>query len=71
MSDVEFQNDHMVLEELKSQNIKGLTERGKLAIQELAELNHGATIFLFLSLNSRIRELEEALSGIKREETEH
>ena len=54
--------DKLILEELKAQNIEGLTERGKLAIRELAELNEGATIFLFLILNSRIRDLEEALS---------
>ena len=54
--------DKLILEELKAQNIEGLTERGKLAIRELAELNEGAAIFLFLSLNSRIRDLEEALS---------
>ena len=54
--------DKLILEELKAQNIEGLTERGKLAIRELSELNEGAAIFLFLSLNSRIRDLEEALS---------
>ena len=54
--------DKLILEELKAQNIDGLTDRGKLAIRELAELNEGAAIFLFLSLNSRIRDLEEALS---------
>lgn len=54
--------DDLILEELKAQNISGLTDRGKLAIRELAELNEGAVIFLFLSLNSRIRELEEALA---------
>lgn len=53
-------NDN-VLEELKSQNIDGLTERGKLAIRELADMNEGAVIFLILSLNLRIRELENAL----------
>lgn len=54
--------DKLILEELNSQNIGGLTDRGKLAIRELAESNEGAAIFLFLSLNSRIRDLEEALS---------
>ena len=51
--------DKLILEELKAQNIEGLTERGKLAIRELAELNEGAVIFLILSLNSRIRDLEK------------
>ena len=30
--------DKLILEELKAQNIDGLTDRGKLAIRELAEL---------------------------------
>lgn len=54
--------DQLILEELKAQNIEGLTDRGKLAIRELAELNEGAAIFLFLSLNSRIRDLENAIN---------
>ena len=54
--------DKLILEELKAQNIDGLTDRGKLAIRELAESNEGAVIFLLLSLNSRIRDLEKALS---------
>ena len=44
--------DVLILEELKTQNIDGLTDRGKLAIRELTELNEGAVIFLILSLNS-------------------
>ena len=54
--------DKLILDELKAQNIEGMTNRGKLAIRELAELNEGAVIFLILNLNSRIRDLEEALS---------
>ena len=54
--------DKLILEELRAQNIDGLTDRGKLAIRELAELNEGAVIFLILSLNSRIRDLENALN---------
>ena len=53
--------DKLILEELKTQTIDGLTERGKIAIRELAEMNEGAAIFLFLSLKSRIIDLEEAL----------
>ena len=56
-------SDELILEELKAQNIEGLTNRGKLAIRELAELNEGAVIFLILSLNSRIRDLEQAISS--------
>jgi len=63
--------DQKVLEELRSNNVKGFTDRGKVAIQELANNDHGAMIFLILSLNSRIRDLEESLSGIKREDTHH
>lgn len=63
--------DKLILEELKAQNIEGLTERGKLAIRELAELNEGATIFLFLSLNSRIRDLEVSLSKKNTKEIIH
>ena len=55
-------NDQLILEELKSKNIDGLTDRGKIAIRELAEMNEGAVIFLILSLNSRIRDLENALN---------
>ena len=57
--------DNLILEELKMQNIDGLTDRGKLAIRELANLNEGAVIFLILSLNSRIRDLEQSLYGYK------
>ena len=57
--------DKIVLEELKAQNIDGLTNRGKLAIRELADANEGAMIFLLLSLNSRIRDLEQTLSHHK------
>lgn len=64
-------NDQLILEELKAQNIDGLTERGKTAIRELADLNEGASIFLFLSLNSRIRDLEEALTKKMNESTIH
>ena len=63
--------DKLILEELKAQNIDGLTDRGKLAIRELAELNEGAVIFLILSLNSRIRDLEEALSKNNNNEIIH
>ena len=64
-----FDKDDMVLEELKSQNIKGFTPRGKLAVTELANNNEGAMIFLILSLNSRIRDLEDALSRVDIEVT--
>ncbi len=63
--------DKLVLEELKSKNIEGLTARGKVAIKELADLNEGAIIFLFLSLNSRIRDLEEVLGRINNSEIIH
>ena len=56
-------NDELVIEELKSQNIEGLTNRGKLAIRELAESDEGAMIFLILSLNSRIRDLEQVINS--------
>jgi len=64
MSD--FDQDDLVLQELKSQNIEGLTPRGRLAIKELADQDSGAMIFLILSLNSRIRELETQLSRINK-----
>ena len=64
-------SDESILAELKAQNIDGLTARGKLAIRELAELNEGAVIFLILSLNSRIRDLEMALGNSKRGNTLH
>ena len=54
----EFDKDELILQELKSQDIKGLTNRGRVAVSELAEMNHGAMIFLILSLNSRLRALE-------------
>ena len=63
--------DKLVLEELKAQNIDVLTDRGKLAIHELAGMNEGAAIFLFLSLNSRIRELEHAIGTCKPGTTIH
>lgn len=67
----DFHEDDKILDELKSQNIEGFTDRGKLAIVELADQGHGAMIFLIASLNSRIRELEHSLSDIKREDTHH
>jgi len=67
----EFDQDELVLQELKSQNIEGLTQRGKMAIRELADQNEGAVIFVLLSLNSRIRELEQQLSGHKNVGVEH
>ena len=67
----DFSTDDKIIQELQSQNIKGFTDRGKLAIKELAEQGHGAIIFLFASLNSRIRELEEALAETQREDTHH
>ena len=70
-SENDFHSDDKILDELKSQNIKGFTPRGKLAIKELAEAGHGAMIFLIASLNSRIRELEEALSETVREDMHH
>lgn len=56
-----FDNDHLIMAELKSNDVKGFTPRGKLAIQELGKNGDGAMIFLILSLNSRIRDLENAL----------
>ena len=61
MSESLLDQDEKVLEELASQKIEGLTPRGKIAISDLANENQGAAIFLFISLNSRIRDLEEAL----------
>jgi len=63
----EFDQDELVLQELKNQNIEGLTPRGRLAIREMTEeiYNPGAIIFVLLSLNSRIRELEKQLSQVK------
>ena len=52
--------DEKILSELKSQNIDGLTPRGKAAIRELGYKEQGEIIFLILSLNSRIRDLEMA-----------
>lgn len=63
MSD--FDQDDLVLQELKSQDIEGLTKRGRMAVRELADQNEGAVIFLMLSMNSRIRELEKQLSQVK------
>ena len=65
MSDSQFDQDDLVLQELKSQNIEGLTNRGKLAITELADQDQGAMIFLILSLNSRLREMEKQMAGVK------
>jgi len=65
----DFHNDDKIMDELKSQNIKGFTERGKLAINELAHQHQGEVIFLILSLNSRLRELEEALARVDNEIT--
>ena len=45
MSDSDFDQDDLVLQELKSQEIKGLTPRGKMAVHELANQDQGAIIF--------------------------
>jgi len=67
----EFDKDDLVLQELKSQNIEGLTGRGRVAVRELADQNQGAVIFLILSMNSRIRELESQLSGLANLAVQH
>ena len=71
MSDSVFDQDELVLQELKNQDIKGLTPRGRLAVRELADRDHGAMIFLMLSFNSRIRELESQLAGYKNGDAKH
>jgi len=63
MSQTEFDQDDLVLQELKSQEITGLTPRGKMAVRELADQDQGANIFLILSLNARLRELENVIAG--------
>lgn len=63
--------DEKVIEELESQDMSGFTERGKIAILELAEKDQGAMIFLIISLNSRIRDLEKALLGHHNKEDRH
>ena len=65
MSQTEFDQDDLVLQELKSQDIAGLTPRGKMAVRELADKDQGANIFLILSLNSRIRQLENVIAGFQ------
>ena len=65
MSDSDFDQDDLVLQELKSQEIKGLTPRGKMAVHELANQDQGAMIFLVLSLNTRIRDLESTIAGFQ------
>jgi hypothetical protein len=69
--DGSFDKDDKILDELKAQNIEGLTARGKFAINQLAEKDQGEVIFLILSLNSRLRELEASIDGSLREATEH
>lgn len=63
-------HDDKVLDELRTLDIEGFTPRGKVAVQELANNDHGAMIFLILSLHSRIRDLEQTLDGT-REATAH
>ena len=63
----ESESDDKIIQELQSQNIEGLTPRGRLAISTMAETGEnsdGAAIFLILSLNSRIRELEEQIGKL-------
>ena len=60
-----FDQDELVLQELKSQDIEGLTKRGRMAVRELADQNQGALIFLVLSLNSRLCEVEKQLANVK------
>ena len=59
--------DDKVLEELKSQNIVGMSPRCKDAIRGLGEKEQGEVIFLIISLNARIRDLEMANHEEKRE----
>lgn len=65
MSDSEFDQDELVLQELKSQKLDGLTPRAKMAIKELANRDQGAMIFLIVGLNKRIKELEESMSSLR------
>ena len=53
--------DKLIMDELRAKHIDGLTVRGRIAIRKLAESNEGAVIFLILSLNARIRELENII----------
>ena len=56
-----IEQDDLLIQEMKNQKFDGLTQRGKIAIKELADQDFGALIFLILSLNSRINKLEKKL----------
>jgi len=64
-------HDTNIIKELETHDIEGMSPRSKMAIRDLAELNQGSVIFLFLSMNSRIRDLENALAGAFAGETKN
>lgn len=68
MSD--FEEDELVLAELKSAGFNGLSERAKGAIKSLAQLGLGGCIYLFLSFNKRIRENKEEIDRLDRKLSE-
>ena len=59
------ESDDKVMAELHAQEITGLTPRGRLALVSISDSYEsgdsiaGEVIFLLLSMNSRIRELEK------------
>jgi len=61
----DFEEDELVLAELKAGKFDGLSLRCKAAIKEIAEFGLGSVIFLFLSYNKRIRILEEKIASLE------
>lgn len=71
MAESSSEGNAKMLEELKSQDMGGFTDRGRAALVEIADRNDGALIFLLISLSSRITTLEDALSGVELKEKSH
>lgn len=57
----DFENDELILAELKRSDLGSFSLREKAAIKELALENQGALIYLILSFQKKIRDLEEKL----------
>ena len=57
--------EQAMLKEMSEKSVEGLSERALEAIQQLAEDDNGAAIFLFVSMNHRIRELEKHIASMQ------
>lgn len=67
-SEKSFDNDALLIAQLRSNDHSFMSPKSMAAIRDLAENEQGSLIFLFLSMSQRIKNLEdvvESLTGVK------